>query len=117
MAVSAWRIYYSDGSTFSDAEGSPETAPPFGVVCIVQRDPDRGRSIMHGWNWYYFNDAEGRAPLWWGCDTLGLHDRLLHRMPMRAVCLGRTVANDEFQRLMAAADADPDFVGYLNGPR
>ena len=112
-----WRIYYADGSTFDDSQGAADDAPPFGVVCIVQADPDTGRSIMHGWDWYYFNDTEGRAPLWWGADTLGIHDRLLHRLPMRGVLLGRTVSVDQFRHLMRAADADPDFTGRLNDAR
>jgi len=113
--MSKWRIFYSDGSTFSHDEGAPEDAPAFGIVCIVQPDPDRGRNIMHGWDWYYFNDGEGRAPMWWGCDVHGLHDRLLHRLPVRAVCLGRTVANNVWQEMMHRADAE--FVGSLNDPR
>jgi hypothetical protein len=113
VACVIWRIYYSDGSTFDSEQGSPEDAPSFGVVCIVQPDPDRKRNIMHGWDWYYYNDVEGNAPMWWGCDVAGLHDRLLHNLGVRAVKLGRTVSNDVWQKLLKRADLDPDFVGYL----
>lgn len=108
-----WRIYYSDGSTFSNIEGAPEEANPHGIVCIVQKDPDRGRNIMHGWDWYYWNDTEGNAPMWWGCEIHGLLDRLLHRLSIRALLQGRTVPNNLWSSIMKQADRDKDFRGYL----
>lgn len=102
--MSKWTIIYSDGTTFSSEQGSPEEAPPFGVICIPQPDPDNGRNIMHGWDWYYYNDVEGNGPMWWGCDLQGLLDRLLHRLPVKAVLQGRTVSNDVWVDLMKRAD-------------
>jgi hypothetical protein len=99
-----WVIHYSDGSTFSDEDGQPEDAPAFGVVCIVQPDPDRKRNIMHGWDWYYYNDVEGNGPMWWGCDLHGLLDRMLHRLGVRALVQGRTVSNDIWSEMMRRAD-------------
>lgn len=109
--MNKWKIYYSDGSTFTSEEGSAEEAPSFGIICIVQPDPERGRNIMHGWDWYYYNDTEGTAPMWWGCDLHGLLDRLLHRLSVRAVLQGRTVSNDVWQAI--TSKANQDFREYL----
>lgn len=108
-----WRIYYSDGTTISNKESTPEEVNPFGIVCIVQKDPERGRNIMHGWDWYYYNSSEGTAPMWWGCDLHGLLDRMLHRLPVEALLQGRTVSNDVWQKLTQEANEDLDFKGYL----
>ncbi len=49
-----WKIYYADGSTFSDLDGSWEEAPTDQVVCCVMRDPTGawGRFVLHGGGWY-----------------------------------------------------------------
>jgi hypothetical protein len=101
-----WRIYYDDGSMFDSGQGGPEDAPGHGVVCIVQPDEEIGRTIMQGWDWYYFHEGDGN---WWGCDIHGLTDRLTHRLPVRAVCEGRTVATERFRQILRLADLDEDF--------
>lgn len=100
-----WRIYYDNGHTFDPEDGGPMQAPGFGVICIAQRDPEVGRVILHGWDFYYQAD-NGQ---WWGSDIYGVLDRLLHRLPVSALCAGRTIATDDFRAIMARADKDPDF--------
>ena len=102
--ISDWRIYYTDGSTFNDNQGSPEDAPAFGVVCIVHPNGLVGRVILHRHDWYYWTE-DG----WSGGDLHGLLDRLLHRLSTTAVLQGRSVANKVFREIMARADKDPDF--------
>lgn len=106
-----WRIYYENETTFSSLEGKPFEAPPYGFVCVVFPDHDKGgntigRYIMHGWD-YYFWQREYRE--WWGCNLTGLLDRLASRLPTEAVCIGRTVHSTLFRELMGRADRDPDF--------
>jgi hypothetical protein len=79
-----WRIYYSDGSTFSAGDGPPDQAPGWGVVVIPQ-------------------DADG----WWGHDLAGLLDCLAQSGP-NVVVHGRTVDSRDWPRFLKAADADPD---------
>ena len=100
-----WRVYYADGSTFSHKDGTPEEAPGWGVVCVVQPDAKVGRNILERWDFYYFHE-DGR---WWGCDQWGLIDRLAHRLPMRAVSVGRTIAETEYEKILEAARNDPEF--------
>lgn len=106
-----WKIFYSDGSTYSSEQGSPESAPSHGIICIAQPDPDRGRNLMHGWDWYYYNDTEGNGPMWWGCDIHGLLDRLLHRLSVRALLQGRTVSNDVWENTLL--EANKEYREYL----
>lgn len=100
-----WRIYYDDGSTFDSLMGEPHTAPPEGFVCAVGYDETGTRYIMHGWDFYQW-DQEGSQ--WWGMDRFGLHDRLRRNL-VYAYKEGRTVTKKAFNDLMAAADRDPDF--------
>ncbi len=100
-----WRIYYSDGLTFDSTQGEPEAALGMGVVCIVQADRTVGRSMLTGWDFYYYH-TDGR---WWGCDQWGLMDRLVNRLPVRAVSLGRTVPEPEYADVIERASTDADF--------
>jgi len=104
-----WKIFYGDKTTFSYKDGTPNQAPAFNVICIVQKDPNTKRSIMHGWDWYYFNDTEDEFPLWWGADLHGILDRQLHRLPTNSLLMGRTCSTTLYNELMKAADEDPEF--------
>ena len=44
-----WRIYYEDGSTFSDTDGEPYESQPWGTVVITQQ-----AEILYGANADYF---------------------------------------------------------------
>lgn len=70
-----FRIYYADGSTYSDGDGSPYDAPNRGVEVVCQEEnTEKGWGMMRGhtaWDSYL---------CWWpdpGCwqmhDLLGLH--------------------------------------------
>jgi len=97
-----WRIYYGDGSTFCDADGRPEDAPGWGVVVIPQADPDVGRMMMSRWDHYCWHDGQ-----WWGHDLVGLMDCLAGAGPS-VVVHGRTVSQEQWRAIYAAALADPD---------
>jgi hypothetical protein len=99
-----WRIYYDDATTFSDEDGSPEAAPPWGVVAVVTRNPDDPREVtsVHGPRFDYFI-WDGRE--WWGCDYTGLIDRLAHQMAP-VVRFGRTISTHDFQRIVSISVKD-----------
>jgi len=44
-----WRLYYEDGSTFSDGDGAPHESPAWG--CIVVAQPGE---VLYGANADYF---------------------------------------------------------------
>lgn len=99
-----WRIYYDDGSTFSNADGGPECSPVFGVICIVQPDAVVNRTILSRWDFYYW-DGDG----WSGCDIYGVIDRASNDLPMRSLRQGRTISSADYTRILDMADKDPDF--------
>ena len=49
-----WRIYYDDGSVFTDQDGSPWDAPRTGVQAIAQPNDRVGWYILHSADAYYF---------------------------------------------------------------
>ena len=97
--IPEWKIYYDDGSTFSDLDGEPHEAPPEGFICAVGWDENGDRYIMHGWDFYCW-DLE--ANQWWGMDRCGLHDRL-RRNKVYAYKEGRTVTKSAWQHIMGVA--------------
>ena len=95
-----WKIWYGNGSTFSDAAGPPGAAPPLDVQVIAQADPDVGRLMVCRKDFYVFHDGE-----WYGVDWFGLLD---HLMALGIVKAGRTRSNRDYDALYRAAVADPD---------
>jgi hypothetical protein len=78
-----WRIYYDDGSSFSDADGTLAAAPAWGVQAIVC-EPD----------------------VWHAGDFAGLIDFLARR---GLVKFGRLTSNESYRRALQRAQGDPDF--------
>lgn len=67
-----WVIWYDDGTSWSDEDGPPEGAPRRGVEAIAMTDPDTGRSIDWGRDWYWLSDAG-----WLSGDCYGVLDFLM----------------------------------------
>lgn len=68
----AWRIWYSDGSTFDNLQGLPTQAPGRGIVCVTTADPEYygpGRYVHKGMDFYVWSDKWNR---WNGVDKAGL---------------------------------------------
>ena len=99
-----WRIYYDDGSTFDSSQGEPEDAPGFGIALIVAQNSQVGRVLLQGFDFVYWNGTN-----WAGCDFFGLVDRLAHRLPTRAVSVGRMIETHIWGEIYERAKADPDF--------
>jgi hypothetical protein len=96
-----WRIYYSDGATFSDADGAPEDAPPDGIQVIVQEDERAGRAYIEG-NDFYVWDGER----WVGMDDDGMKTHFrLSGLLKQGYCLSRR----KFDVVLNRAFRDPDF--------
>jgi hypothetical protein len=101
-----WRVYYGDGSTFTNEDGPAQAAPGLGVLCIVQWDVQlRRREILHGdgprvVDWYWW---EGES---WLCgDMAGLVQYLAAPGPQK-ILAGRNVPNAQFRRVMRQAAND-----------
>ena len=103
-----WRIYYGNGETFDGDMGTPSAAPGRDVCVIVQPDETVGRSLLHRWDWYYWNGLTNR---WWGGDVHGVLDQFTHdrNNQFRALKQGGMVESDTFDTILKRAMADPDF--------
>jgi hypothetical protein len=100
-----WRIFYTDGSTYSNTDGSPYDAPPDGVQVIVKSDKDNGRFLVAQRDYYWFDH---RRQQWFGGDIGGFWQHLRKPGPAK-VLFGEFVTNEEYQACVSAALADPDF--------
>ena len=86
-----WRIYYGDGSVYSDEDGS--NPPPRNVQVIISND-DGHISVAHSRDFYV------KYPGYWdGVDWFGLFDYLMMQLPETLVLFGRTIANEQYLEL------------------
>lgn len=95
-----WRIYYDDGTTFSDEDGAFTSAPNDGVLGVVVADDDVGRHLLKDKD-YYFILRDG---------TIGETDDLgpfLRRLGV--VKFGRWAGDKPYKGTLAKMMNDPDF--------
>ena len=96
-----WRIYYGDGSTFSDAEGAPSDAPALDVQVIAQAAGIAiGRRTVSRYDYYWCEAGE-----WYGGDLFGLYDFL---MRSGLVKFGRAMPSAAFEAILTRAVTDGD---------
>jgi hypothetical protein len=93
-----WRIFYSDGATFSDRDGGPQDAPVLGVIAIAQ-DPATGPAVEFQTDFYWWHHGLGR---WVGGDLYGRLQYELAPGWKRVLC-GQTIAADDYNRIVARA--------------
>jgi hypothetical protein len=97
-----WKLFYGDGSTFSDADGAPSDAPSTNVQAIAQAaDPAIGRRVCSRFDFYWY---EGE---WHGGDLFGLFD-YLQRVSPSIVKFGRVLPRLDFEAILNRAVTDPD---------
>ena len=102
-----WRIYYTDGSTYSDRDGSPFDAPTDGVQIIAQEDPGPARGFqvdfknLHGKDFFVWDES-------WACvDIVGLIQYIRRRVGTQKILLGEMCfRNDEFQKHLDRASEE-----------
>lgn len=100
--MTAWVVWYDDGTSFASTDGPPEDAPRWGVICIAAYSGEHGRMIWHGTDFY------GWVGEWISFDSAGLLDYLGNRPGRdKIVLMGRHVPPDVFHRVYALADKDP----------
>lgn len=97
----AWRIYYGDGTTFSNLDGPPEAAPALNVMCVACYDDDNRRRLAHSMDYYFCPDGTR----WFGVDIFGLWD-YLSRPGLKVVKFGRLIADLQYREVMAKAMQD-----------
>ncbi len=118
---SAWRIWYSDGTTVSSEDCAPAAVPGYGVQAIAQADQTPGTGnvghlVLAGHDWYYWRtDSEE----WAGGDQAGLFDLILHREPIVGICQGRRIPIVRYNQILKEASEVglPAKSGFRRGER
>jgi len=104
-----WRIYYGDGSTFDNLQGSPDEAPPFGVQFIVQiYADDKKRDTLKQADYFVMLESG----TWVGSDITGILDKLIHRIPFTGLLVGRWIEVEDYEALQLKVARDKDFPGW-----
>jgi hypothetical protein len=105
LVKAEWVIWYDDGSSYSSLDGPAADAPRLGTEAIAMLDPDTGRSIDWGRDWYWLTDAG-----WTSGDQMGVLDflmckglvRLTHRtLPWERLEDGQWIASDLYVMMYA----------------
>lgn len=107
MAV-LWRIYYGDGSTYSNLDGSPFDAPTTNAQGVVHYDAAVGRKIVHRCDVYWYSQAED---CWYGAadrNLIGFWDHIAQRGP-KYFLIGRSISDEAFDEVTKAMLVDEDF--------
>ena len=100
--MSRWKIYYGDGTTYSNEDGLLEDAPGINVQVIAQADATVGRRLLDSDDFYWWSDDR------WDCgDIFGLWDYLT-RPGFKKVLFGRNLHDGDFWKILARARVDPD---------
>ena len=97
--MATWKIYYGDGSTFSNKHGGPEQAPTTNVIAIAHYDEDGRRKVASSADYYWFDG------IWHGGDSFGLWD-YLSRGGWCTVKFGRLVSDKAWHEVMAVATSE-----------
>jgi hypothetical protein len=103
--MARWRIYYGDGSTFSDSDGQPCDAPALNVQVIAQAlpdDPTIGRKTVSRHDFFWFDQGE-----WTGGDLFGLFDFLQRHSVVK---FGRSISRLNFESCLTRAITDSDLL-------
>ena len=88
--IAEWVIFYENNFSYSSLDGEPQDAPPLGVVCIRQSDPDVGNVLIIPSDYYAYH-ADG----WQGHDIVGLID-YIYQSGFLIIKLGRTIQTPLF---------------------
>lgn len=103
-----WKIYYDDGSTFTDADGTPFEALRIGVQFIVQKlEHNKKYLILSGADYYTYQDDFG----WWSCTELDMFDHLFTAGSNQLFVKGKMIGYDTHNKQILRVHADIKALG------
>lgn len=111
MRRTRWRIYYGDGTVFTDHDGVAFAAPALNVQMIAVADDDHGWYLCRSSDYYWYLPE---SDAWQGGDTFGLWDYLAQPGAKR-VMFGRTIGNDAFSAILTRAYDEWNKTGWRPG--
>ncbi len=89
-----WKIWYDDGSAFSNADGDPKDAPIDGVQAILQWLPLGNYNIIPPADyWWWLGDR------WISGSSAGLERYLRKRDSNPIILYGRWARSEMFQKI------------------
>lgn len=91
-----FRIYYGDGATYSDRDGSPYDAPAVNVQIIAVEDAasPEGFYLTHGNGLRAYFCYAPDPGVWHCADEAGFYDYLMFGPGPKKVLFGRTLHRD-----------------------
>ena len=94
-----WRLYYDDGTTFSDEDGKWDDAPMDGVQGVVITDKETGRKVIQAKDFYFMKD-----------DSINFTDDLNPLLrQLKFIKFGRWMPNKEWKGTLKKMIEDSDF--------
>ena len=95
-----WRIYYVDGSDYSNEDGPAWLARKWGVAAIAVFDPAVGYIILTGSKEcdFFCYDATWDSPVWRNSNVFGFND-YMKEPGMRLVLFGGWIGDHGWQAL------------------
>ena len=99
-----WKIYYTDGTTFSNKDGNPEDAPGWGVAAVVQEDSVVGAQVYHQKDFYCF-DKKFKG--WCALDSFGFA-QYVSEPGKKIVKLGDNMPTHKYKELINSLRKDKD---------
>jgi len=96
-----WRVYYdAERSSLNDYD-----CPRDGVLIVVFDNESCGRLLLHGFDFYMLISGQ-----WVGADVFGVVDYAKNNLgKIELVLQGRSVTNEQFEKVMRDAQNDNDF--------
>ena len=98
-----WKIYYEDGSTFSNKDGPPFSAPRTGVQVIIYKE-EEGYSILSQADYYYY-EPERNEFGWSHCSPEGMMLQLI-RAKNPLILFGSYILTRTYTEIEKQAFAD-----------
>ena len=105
-----WRIYYSDGSTFSSEDGAWEDAPGWDAQVMLFRDPETKWAMRHGGDFFRL-EGDGTIVQ---MDWVGLLDWVVNELGI--VKVGRMLTRHQFDGVYQQAKRDMAELKASDGP-
>lgn len=114
-----WKIYYSDGSTFSSEDATPFSLERrVGVQVIIQEHLDKGWIALSGYDYFMWDD-KGAGAKWWKGDEAGFF-QYITQPGSKCILLGEWVDDVVYNKILERAQKDRMFcnkTGYKNYER
>ena len=95
-----WRIYYGDGSTYSNEDGAPDSAPCSRVICVAFYADDQRRKICPQADFYIWDGGR-----WFSADASGFW-QYMGEPGSKGVKFGREIGDLKYRSIMSTAMND-----------